>query len=147
MNADAVERNLRSWSWATGGWTGAHAIVAIVAFVSGARFNLGSPILVLLGILTVAAWAAAAIAAWVFRRSLGLGPGLVSASASVLAGVIIPVVADGGPGAVVDGAVHAAAGIGFAVALLRARSQVSVRPTSKPGVASTLEARGGPTKS
>jgi hypothetical protein len=146
MNADEIERSLRSWSWATGGWTGAHAIVAIVALVAGVQFNLGTPTLVVLGILTVGTWATAAFAALVFRRTFRLGPGLVSALASVLAGLMI-LVAGVGPGAVVDGAAHAVAGVGFAVALLRARSALPERPTSAPGVAKSLEARGGPTKS
>src|SRR5258708_22370856 len=82
---DAVEANLRSWSWAAGGWSGFHAGVAILAVLMGERVNLPTPTSRLLGSLVVAAWATAAAASWAFRRSLRMRHGLVAAGASLVA--------------------------------------------------------------
>jgi hypothetical protein len=124
---DAVEANLRSWSWATGGWAGVHAGLAILALPMGAHLNLATPTLRVLGPLVVAAWATAATASCAFRRSFRMRSGLVAAGASLVAGALLPIVAGPGSGAIVDGVAHGLAGVGFAAALWRARAVLAAR--------------------
>src|SRR6266436_4906857 len=100
------DRNLRSWSWATGGWAGVHAGLAILALLMGARLNLATPTLRMLGALTLGAWATSATASWAFRRSFRMKTGFVAAGASLVSGVMVAIVGDAGSGAILDGIAH-----------------------------------------
>ncbi len=142
---DAVERNLRSWSWATGGWAGFHAGLAILAVLMGERLNLETPTLRVLGAVTIGAWATAAIASWAFRRSFRSQSGFVAAGASLVAGITLPFVGEAAGGALLDGVLHLVAGVGFATALWRARSWLEAVPVL-PVLANARKAPGGPTK-
>ena len=142
---DDVEGNLRGWSWAMGGWAGVHAGLTILAVIDGAQLNLATPALRALGALVLGAWATAATASWVFRRSFRLRPGLVAAGASLVAGLILPVVGGWRGGAFLDGVAHCVAGVGFGLALWRARVWLAASPATELTATKSSETRGGPT--
>ena len=117
----AMERALRSWSSATGGWASLHAAAAIVLVITGGLTDvttIGRRVSVL---LVVGAWTTTAIASWLFRRSFRPRIGFIAATASIVAGATMAAIARGHIAATADGIAHLAAGIGMAVALRHAR--------------------------
>jgi hypothetical protein len=121
VDATAMERELRSLSWATGGWATLHAVGGLVLIVTGELAELPSLGLRLLVFLAIAAWTTAAIASWLFRRSLRARTGLIAAAASIVAGVVMGLIAFGDLAGTADSIVHLAAGAGMARALRQAR--------------------------
>jgi hypothetical protein len=109
------EADLVNWSWAVGGWAGVNAALATAALLMGAQLNVNTLPLRIVASITVAAWAMAAIAAWRFRKVFQLKTGLIGAGASIVAGATLPFVGEAGAGALVDGAIHVVAGVGFAL--------------------------------
>ena len=119
------EADLVNWSWAVGGWAGVHAALAVAALLMGAQLNVNTVPLRIVASITVTAWATAAIASWRFRRVFHLKAGLIAAGASLMAGATLPVVGDASAGALVDGATHVLAGVGFALVLWSARQRLA----------------------
>jgi hypothetical protein len=119
----AVERDLRGWSWATGGWAAFHALGGLFVVASGGLSGVPSGALRLVILVLVGAWATTAIASWQFRRSFRAKVGMIAAVASILAGITMLASAVGFASleASVDGIGHLVAGIGLARAIRQAR--------------------------
>ena len=119
----AVERHLRGWSWATGGWAALHALGGMFVVASGGLSAVPSVALRLVVLVLVGAWATTAIASWQFRRSFRASLGMIAAVASMIAGVMMLTAAVGFASleASVDGIGHLVAGIGLTRAVRQAR--------------------------
>jgi len=120
----AVERGLRGWSWATGGWAALHALAGMFVVASGGLSAAAPSVALRLVVLAlVGAWATTAIASWQFRRSFRASVGMIAAVASMIAGVMMLTAAVGFASleGSVDGIVHLVAGIGLARAVRQAR--------------------------
>jgi hypothetical protein len=121
----AIERDLRRWSWATGGWAGLHALGGILVVMTGELSQVPSISLRLVILVVIASWATTATASWQFCRSFRAGVGVMAAAASMIGGIVLLVAAvavglSGLEGAA-DGLAHFGAGIGLARAVRRAR--------------------------
>ena len=118
-----VERDLRGWSWATGGWAAFHALGGLFVVASGGLSAVPSVALRLVVFVLVGAWATTAIASWQFRRSFRARVGVIAAAASMIAGIMMlaAAVGFGSLEASVDGIGHLAAGIGLGRAVRQAR--------------------------
>jgi hypothetical protein len=120
----AIERDLRGWSWATGGWAGFHALGGILVVMTGALSEVPSVSLRLVILVVIASWATTAIASWQFHRSFRTGVGVTAAVASMIAGIVLlaAAVSLSSLEGAVDGIAHLGAGVGLARAVRRARS-------------------------
>jgi hypothetical protein len=67
----AVERDLRGWSWATGGWAAFHALGGLFVVASGGLSGVPSGALRLVILVLVGAWATTAIASWAILSGQG----------------------------------------------------------------------------
>lgn len=119
----AIERNLRRWSWAAGGWESVHAVAGFLHVVTGGLADMAPARLRVVSLVAIASWATAGTAAWQFRRSFHARVGVTAAVASIIAGIALLGIAVGlsSSTGLVDGASHVYAGIGLARAVKRAR--------------------------
>ena len=119
----AIERDLRGWSWATGGWAALHAIGGLLLIASERLSAVPSLPFRLVVLVLVGAWSTTAIASWQFRRSFRARAGVIAAVASMIAGIMMLAAGLGYAGveASVDGIGHLVAGIGLARAVRQAR--------------------------
>jgi len=119
----AIERDLRGWSWATGGWASLHALGGILILMTGSLSQVPSLSLRLVILVVIASWATTGIASWQFRRSFRAEVGVIAAVASMIAGLVLLVAAVGlsSFSGAADGIAHLGAGVGLARAVRRAR--------------------------
>jgi hypothetical protein len=90
-DTEAMERDLRGWAWAAGGWSALHALGGIALVLSGDLGSLPSGGHIALVALMIPAWTSAAVASWLFHKSFEAKAAVVAANASVLAGALVGV--------------------------------------------------------
>jgi cation transport ATPase len=119
----AIERDLRGWSWATGGWASLHVLGGILVVMTGALSQVPSKSLRLMILVVIASWATTAITSWQFRRSFRADFGVIAAVASMIAGLVLlgAAVSLSSLEGAADGIAHLGAGVGLARAVRRAR--------------------------
>ena len=124
VDVGALERDLRGWIWAAGGWSALHALGGIFLIGTGGLSRLGSITKQLVVVSIIIAFATAAAASWLFSRSFRARTGLVAAGASLFAGAMLvtaAIVVRADLWALGEGVAHTAAGVGMAQAVRRAR--------------------------